>query len=159
MAENEQSTAPQGDAQRQRFKLQRIYVRDLSFESPNSPDIFQQQYGPNVDFNLNTKHRHIKESFYEVVLKLTAEAKHNGKTLFLVEVEQAGIFDIQGIEGQQLEQVLGSMCPGILFPYARETIDVMVTKGTFPPLMLDPVNFDAIYARSLQQRAAQPARQ
>ena len=155
MAENEQATTTQSEASQQRFKLQRIYVKDLSFEAPNSPEIFQQQYSPKVDFNLSTKHKFIKDSYYEVVLKLTAEAKHNDKTLFLAEVEQAGIFDIVGIEGNQLDQVLASMCPDILFPYARETMDSLVLRGTFPPLMLDPVNFDAIYTSSLQQKAVQ----
>ena len=155
MADNNQPAAVKSETPQQRVALQRIYVKDLSFEAPNSPEIFQQQYGPKVDFNLNTKHKFIKESYYEVVLKLTAEAKHVEKTLFLVEVEQAGIFDIHGLEGLQLEQVLASMCPSILFPYARETIDALVLKGSFPPLMLAPVNFDAIYAQSLQQKAAQ----
>jgi len=155
MAENDQATTAQSEAPLQRFTLQRIYIKDLSFEAPNSPDIFQQQYNPKIDFNLNCKNKFIKESFYEVVLRLTAEAKQDEKTLFLVEVDQAGIFNIHGFEGKQLEQVLASMCPSILFPYARETIDALVLKGTFPPLMLDPVNFDAIYVQSLQKKAAQ----
>lgn len=154
MAENDQTTA-QAETPLQRFALQRIYVKDLSFEAPNSPDIFQQQFNPKIDFNLSCKNKFIKESFYEVVLKLTAEAKQDDKTQFLVEVEQAGIFEIHGFQGNQLEQVLASMCPSILFPYARETIDALVLKGTFPPLMLGQVNFDAIYNQSLQQKAAQ----
>lgn len=154
MAENDQATTAQSETPLKRFALQRIFIKDLSFEAPNSPDIFQQQYNPKIDFNLNCKNKFIKESFYEVVLRLTAEAKQDEKTLFLVEVDQAGIFDIHGLEGKQLEQVLASMCPSILFPYARETIDTLVLKGTFPPLMLNPVNFDAIYAQSLQQTAA-----
>ena len=155
MAENNQATTAQPGTEEQRLSLKRIYVKDLSFEAPNSPDIFQQQRGPKVDFNLSTKHSHIKDSYYEVVLKLGADAKLEDKTLFIVEVEQAGIFDIFGIEGEQLDMILGSTCPSFLFPYARETLDGLVLKGTFPPLMLDAVNFDVIYAQTVKDRAAQ----
>ena len=155
MAENDQAAAVNPEASEQRFSLQRIYVKDLSFESPNSPDIFQQKYGQKADFKLNTRHKFIDSTFYEVVLKVSVEAKHEDNTLFLAEVEQAGIFDIHGIEGATLDHLLGSMCPSILFPYARETIDTLLLKGTFPPLMLDPVNFDAIYSQSIPQNTVQ----
>jgi len=154
MAENDQTTTAQTETPQKRFALKRIYIKDLSYEAPTSPDIFQQQYNPKIDFNLNCKNKLVTESFYEVVLRLTAEAKQDEKTLYLVEVDQAGIFDIYGIEGSQLDQVLATMCPSILYPYAREAVDSIILKGTFPPLMLDHVNFEAIYAKSLQQKAA-----
>ena len=155
MAENNQTTTAQAGTPEQRFAIQRIYVKDSSFEAPSSPEIFQQDYKPQIDFNLNCKNKFISESFYEVVLKLTAEAKQDDKTLYLAEVDQAGIFDIHGLPEESLEQALATLCPTILFPYAREAIDAMVLKGTFPPLMLEPVNFEAIYVQTLQQKAAQ----
>ena len=154
MAENNNIPVDQTGTTQQTVSVKRIYVTDVSFESPNSPDVFQQQSGPKVDFNLSTKSRVIKDSYYEVSLRLTAEAKFESKTLFLVEVVQAGIFEIKGISGEEMEHVLASMCPGILFPYARETIDSLVLKGTFPPLMLDPINFDAIFMQNRQDKNA-----
>ena len=159
MAENNQTTSAQAENAEQRFSIKRVYIKDMSFEAPASPDIFQQQYNPKIDFNLNCKNKFVKDSFYEVVLRLTAEAKQDEQTLFLAEVDQAGIFDIHGFEDKQLEQALATLCPTILFPYAREAIDAMILKGTFPPLMLDPVNFEAIYVHTLQQQAAQQQQQ
>jgi len=159
MAENNQATTDQAENADQRFSIKRVYIKDMSFEAPASPDIFQGQYNPKIDFNLNCKNKLVKDSFYEVVLKLTTEAKQDEKTLFLAEVDQAGIFDIHGFDARQLEQALATLCPTILFPYAREAIDTMILKGTFPPLMLDPVNFEAIYVQSLQQKAAQQQEQ
>lgn len=153
MAENEQKPEQAGTPE-QRFSIKRIFIKDMSYESPASPDIFQQQYNPNIDFNLNCRNKLISGTFYEVVLRLTAEAKQEEKTLFLAEVDQAGIFDIDGLDDRQLEQALATLCPAILFPYARESIDSIILKGTFPPLMLDPVNFEALYIQSMQQRAA-----
>ena len=155
MAENDQKTTTQEETPEQRFSIKRIYIKDMSYEAPASPEIFQQQYSPKIDFNLNCKNKLISETFYEVVLRLTAEAKQDNKTLFLAEVDQAGIFDIYGLEAQQVEQALATLCPTILFPYAREAIDSIILKGTFPPLMLEPVNFEALYVQSLQQKAAQ----
>ena len=156
MADN--ATA-QTETSQHRFSLKRVYIKDLSYEAPASPDIFQQQFNPNIDFNLKCKNKLITDSFYEVVLKLTVEAKQEEKTLYLVELDQAGIFDIYGIEGSQLDQVLATMCPSILYPYAREALDSMILKGTFPPLMLDHVNFDVLYTQTLQKKAAQQEQQ
>lgn len=159
MADNDQATTTQSELPQQTVSLKRIYVKDVSFEAPNGPELFQQKYNPKVDLKLNCKNKFIKETYYEVMLNITAEATQDEKTLFLVEVVQAGIFEIKGLEGEELEHILASMCPSILFPYARETIDTLVLKGTFPPLMLDAVNFDAIYAQSLQQNTAQQEQQ
>lgn len=146
---DEQQPANEGQPQ---FALQRIYTKDISFESPNAPQIFQQQWQPQVNLDLNTSNERLNDTQFEVVLSLTATAKVGDKTAFIVEVQQAGVFFISGFEGDQLGHMLGAYCPNILFPYAREVIDSMVNRGSFPALMLSPVNFDAIYAQALQRQ-------
>lgn len=135
------------------FGIQRVYLKDTSFESPNAPDIFRSQWKPQINLDLNTRSEKLADDLFEVVLTLTVTAKNDDKTAFLAEVHQAGIFKIEGIEGPALHQTLGAFCPNLLFPYAREAIDGLVTKGSFPALMLAPVNFDAIYAQGMQQQA------
>ncbi|SRR5690554_3218848 len=137
------------------FALQRIYLKDLSFESPNSPAIFQKEWKPQVNLDLNTRNQAISPTQHEVVLSLTVTAKLEDKVAFIVEVQQAGVFQIEGLEQQQLAQTLGAFCPNILFPYAREAIDAAVLKGSFPALMLAPINFDALYADALKRQAQQ----
>lgn len=137
------------------FALQRIYIKDLSFESPNSPAIFQKEWKPQVNLDLNTRNQAISATQHEVVLSLTVTAKLEDKVAFIVEVQQAGVFQIEGLEPQQLAQTLGAFCPNILFPYAREAIDAAVLKGSFPALMLAPINFDALYADALKRQAQQ----
>lgn len=162
MAENDNNQAPQAaatqdGAQEQRFSIQRIYVKDASFEAPDSPESFRRPYNPQINFNINSRTRRIEESFYDVVLRLTAEVKQDDKTIFLVEVSQAGVFDIAGIDGEALEQVLSITCPNILFPYGREVVDSLVTKGGFPSLMLAPINFEAVYLQAKRNQAEQAA--
>lgn len=171
MAENQddqnktnEPTAPAGAANGQdaqakgpAFALQRIYVKDSSFESPRSPAIFQGQWAPKISFNLGSKSARVSEDVYEVVLTITVEAKVEDNAAFLAEVHQAGIFTCAGLGNADLEQVLSAVCPNILFPYAREAIDSLVIKGSFPPVNLSPVNFDALYAQSKQQQAAEAA--
>ena len=138
------------------FALQRIYVKDVSFESPKSPDAFVNQWKPQINLELNTSNRILKDDNYEVVLSLTVTAKNEGdEVVYLIEVQQAGVFLVKGLPQDVLAQTLGSMCPNVLFPYARELIDSIVTRGSFPPLMLAPVNFDAIYAQAHAQAQAQ----
>lgn len=140
----------------QQFAMQRIYTKDVSFESPATPDIFKKQWQPAINVDLNTKSDKIDDSGnFEVVLSVTITAKVDDETAFLVEVQQGGIFLISGIEGDDLRRVLGTAAPNILFPYARETIDNLCVKGGFPPIMLAPVNFDALYQQALAQSAAQ----
>lgn len=134
------------------FAIQRIFTKDISFESPNAPEVFRGQWKPQVNMDLNTRSNKLDESIYEVVLTITVTAKNEDKTAFLVEVQQGGIFNIEGLEGPQLHQTLGAFCPSLLFPYAREAVDSLVTKGSFPALMLAPVNFEAIYAQSMQKK-------
>ncbi len=140
----------------QQFAMQRIYSKDLSFESPGTPGVFKKQWQPKVNVDLNTKSDKIDEAGnFEVVLTITLTAKVDDDTAFLVEVQQAGIFLIQGFEGEDLRRILGTAAPNILFPYARETIDSLCVKGGFPPVMLAPVNFDALYQQALAQAQSQ----
>ena len=153
---DEQQAAAQDQQPQQQFSLQRIYTKDLSFESPTSPAVFRQQWQPKVGVDMNTKSDKVDdEGNYEVVLTITVTAKVEEETAFLVEVQQAGIFLITGIEGEDLRRVLGTAAPNILFPYARESIDNLCVKGGFPPVMLAPVNFDALYQQALAQAQAQ----
>ncbi|MGY4877600.1 protein-export chaperone SecB [Vreelandella aquamarina] len=153
-----QAAGAQADGKPQlQFSLQRIYVKDISFEAPNSPEVFKQPFKPKVNLDLNTTSNKVSDDQYEVVVKVTAQVNDNesGTTSFLVEVEQAGLFRIAGIEGAQLDQTLGAFCPNLLFPYARECVDSLVNRGGFPPLMLAPVNFEAMYAQRKQREAQQ----
>ncbi|MCK2148727.1 MULTISPECIES: protein-export chaperone SecB [Marinobacter] len=157
MAENEQAAAGSENQNQPQFALQRIYVKDLSFESPNSPLVFQEQWKPEVNLDLNTSHSKVSDNQYEVVLSMTVTSKVGEKVAYIVEIQQAGVFMVQGIDGAQLGQMLGAYCPTILFPYAREAIDGVVNKGSFPALMLAPVNFDAIYAQALKRKQEEGA--
>lgn len=144
---------PQGP----QFALQRIYLKDSSFESPRSPAVFQGQWTPKINFDIKTRSNKVQDDLYEVVLVLTAEALLEEQAAFLVEVHQAGVFACNGFEDEQLEQLLATVCPNILFPYAREVIDSLVVKGSFPALMLSPINFDALYQQQKQANAQQAA--
>ena len=135
----------------QQFALQRIYIKDVSFETPQGHEVFRQTWKPRVNLELNTRHTRIDDQNFEVVLTLSVTAALEEKTAFLAEVQQAGIFFMTGIPEAQQRQVLGTVCPNVLFPYAREAIDNLVVRGSFPALMLAPVNFDALYAQALQQ--------
>ncbi|SDL55123.1 protein translocase subunit secB [Modicisalibacter muralis] len=155
MAEDNNQAAQGQDQKQLQFSLQRIYVKDISFESPNAPAVFQQPFKPKVSLDLNSTSEQVGEDLYEVVVKVTAQVAHaeSGTTSFLVEVEQGGLFRIAGLQGDQLDHTLGAFCPNVLFPYARECIDNLVNRGSFPPLMLAPVNFEAMYAQKKQRQA------
>jgi preprotein translocase subunit SecB len=149
---NEQATTEQqAEAQ---FMVQRIYVKDLSFETKNTPAIFQQRWEPELSLDLNANHTLLEENVYEVVLSVTATVKNQNEIAFLVEVQQAGIFTIQGAPKAQLDHLLGSFCPNILFPYAREAITTEVIRGSFPQLVLAPINFDALYMQQMEKQNA-----
>jgi preprotein translocase subunit SecB len=141
--------------QQPQFGIQRIYIKDLSFESPNTPAIFRKEWKPKIKLDLNTKATPLDKDVYEVVLTLTVSAKLEEETAFLCEIQQAGIFSISGFPEETRGQMLGAYCPNILFPYAREAIDTAVVKGSFPALMLAPVNFEALYAQN--KKAAENA--
>ena len=157
---DEQQAAAQDQQPQQQFSLQRIYTKDLSFESPTSPAVFRQQWQPKVSVDMNTKSDKVdEEGKYEVGRTITVTAKLEEETAFLVEVQQAGIFFVQGIEGENLRAVLSTAAPNILFPYLRESIDNIVVKGGFPPVQLAPVNFDALYQQALAQAQQQGQQQ
>ncbi|MGL4859252.1 MAG: protein-export chaperone SecB [Enterobacteriaceae bacterium] len=134
------------------FQIQRIYTKDVSFEAPKAPQIFQQEWQPEVKLDMDTSSNSLAEDVYEVVLRLTVTASLGEETAFLCEVQQSGIFTVGGMESNQLAHCLGAYCPNILFPYARECITSLVTRGTFPQLNLAPVNFDALFMNYLQQQ-------
>ena len=145
-------------AAEKRLSIGKIYLKDFSFESPQTPDIFRQaDWKPQTDLNLRSSHTAVSEEHHEIVLTVTVEAKAEDKTLFLVELQQAGLFEITGYEGEELGAIIGSFCPNILFPYARETIASLIQKGGFPEFVLQPINFDALYLQSKQQQAAAQA--
>ncbi|NNE37808.1 MAG: protein-export chaperone SecB [Gammaproteobacteria bacterium] len=132
------------DSQAQ-FSIEKIYVKDLSFETPNSPQIFQKKWEPVVNLDLANSASSLSDDFYEVVLSITVTVSFEKETVYLVEVQQGGIFNILNVPKDILNRMLNTVCPNILFPFAREVISDLVTKGGFPQLILAPVNFDAIY--------------
>lgn len=151
----EENSNPEAAGQNQgaapQFSVQKIYLKDLSFESPMGVEAFKQTWQPKINQDINTSVNKISDDTYEVILKLTINVTIESKTVFLVEVQQAGIFGIKGIEGPNLAQVLNTACPGILFPYVREVIDSCAVKGGFPAVALPPVNFDALFMRAMQE--------
>lgn len=149
----DEATTASTETQQPQFSIQRIYVKDISFETPQGAAAFQKQWKPKVSQDLNTKSKKISDDLYEVVLRVTITMADEDSTLYLIEVEQAGLFTIKGFADQQLPQVINATCPSILFPYLRDTIDNIVTKGSFPALMLPPINFDALFANAVQQAA------
>jgi len=148
MADTQKTTEEQSNAPH--FSIEKIYLKDVSFESPSAPAVFTDEWSPEINMDLNSQGQTIDENVYEVELSLTVTAKNKDKTAFLVEIKQCGIFSIANMDEENLNGMLGSFCPNILFPYAREAISSLVTKGGFPQLLLAPVNFDAIYAQHIQ---------
>jgi len=145
-------------AQPQQFTIQRVYIKDLSFEAPSTPAVFRKQWQPKLNVDLNTKSNAIDaDGNYEVVLTLTITAKLDEETAFLIELQQAGIFFVRGFDSDDLRRILGTAAPNVLFPYAREAIDSICVRGAFPPIVLAPVNFDAVYQQALLQAQAQAA--
>ena len=137
----------------QNFMIQKIFVSDMSWESPHTPDMFKSEWKPEANVELNTNSEALSdEGIYLVNLIVTVTVKNAAKTAFLVEVKQSGIFTLQGMSAEQLGHVLGAYCPTVLFPYAREMISSLVSKGGFPELALAPVNFDALYFQTQQEK-------
>jgi preprotein translocase subunit SecB len=139
-------------SQQSQFIIHKIFTKDLSFESPNSPDAFAQEWNPDANVDLNMNHHRIDDNNYEVELILTVNAQNQSTNAFLIEITQSGVFTIPNVEGEQLDHMLKSFCPTILFPYARETINSLIIKGGFPQLNISPVNFDAIYMQQKEQQ-------
>lgn len=153
----DQPAQPAQTSNTKQLLLQKIYVKDLSFESPKVPAAFNSNASPQTQLNMRSSAREVAPNAQEITLTLTVEAKDNDATLFLVEVAQAGVFTIQGYTDQERAMLIGSYCPSTLYPYAREAISDVVVKGGFPQLLLQPINFDALYAQALQQRGGQNA--
>lgn len=146
----------QAAADGKRISISKIYLKDFSLESPRAPEVFQNsEWKPQTNLNLRSQHNQVDGDLHEVVLTLTVEAKEDDKTLFLIEVSQAGLFEIGGYSGEEFSAIIGSFCPNILFPYAREALASSVQKAGFPEFVLQPINFDALYMQSLQQAQAQ----
>ena len=156
MAEQQGKAEPQGE--QVEFNIQRVYVKDISFECPTSPTIFKKEWAPAVSMDIDTKSHKLEENVFEVVLTLTTTAKVGEDVAFLCEVQQAGIFSVGNLEGEQMAHCLNAFCPNILFPYARETVSSLVTRGTFPQLNLAPVNFDALFQQAVLRKQAEEAK-
>lgn len=140
-------------AEQRQFAIQRIYTKDLSFESPNSPQVFMGEWKPEVNVNLQTEVTQLGGDSVEVVLTVSVEARHGDKTAFLAEVQQAGIFLAKGFSDEEMGPLLGIGAPNALFPYAREVVSDLVTRGSFPQFTLQPVNFEVMYAQQMASQA------
>ena len=138
------------------FSIEKIYVKDLSLEVPNAPQVFLQADQPQVEVQLGQAAQQVQEGIFEVALKVTVSAKAGDKTMFLVEAEQAAIFQIRNVPEAEMGPVLGIVCPNIIFPYARETISDLINRSGFPPVLLAPINFEVLYQQQLAQAQVQP---
>ncbi|MFK7795153.1 MAG: protein-export chaperone SecB [Gammaproteobacteria bacterium] len=135
----------------QKFEIQKIFLKDASFESPNSPDIFREKWQPKTDIHLTAQNAKLTDELYEVTLNVEVTSTQNEKTAFMVELKQSGVFRIKDFPEDQRNHLLGSYCPHTLFPFAREVVADLIGKGGFPPLLLSPVNFDALYSQQLEK--------
>lgn len=143
----------------QKFEIQKIYVKDVSFETPNSPKIFTEKWNPKTDVHIQTENTKLDEDTFDICITVTVTATQEKTTAFLVEVKQAGIFHVQNFPDNHVGQLLGSYCPNILFPFAREVVAELVSKGGFPQLLLNPVNFEALYQQhqtALKEQKSNP---
>jgi len=137
------------------FTVEKVYVKDVSFEAPGAPQVFNEAGQPQLQMNLNQRVQRLNETAFEVVLGVTLTCTISEKTAYLAEVQQAGVFGLVGFDDQTLDAMLGTHCPNVLYPYARQTISDLISAGGFPPFLLQPINFDALYADGLRQRTQQ----
>jgi preprotein translocase subunit SecB len=137
------------------FTVEKLYIKDVSFEAPGTPQVFNEQGQPQLQMNLNQRVQRLSDEAFEVVLGVTLTCTIGDKTAYLAEVQQAGVFGLSGFDELTLEVMLGTHCPNALYPYARQTVSDLITAGGFPPFLLQPINFEALYAESVRQRAAQ----
>ncbi|UWX03971.1 protein-export chaperone SecB [Pseudoxanthomonas sp. NC8] len=149
------AAAAQPEATGPAFSVEKIYVKDVSFEAPGAPAIFSEPGQPDLQLNLNQRVQRLNEALFEVVLTVTLTCKIGEKTAYVAEVEQAGVFGLIGLPPQGVDVLLGTQCPNILFPYVRQTISDLIQAGGFPPFLLQPINFDALFAETLRQRQKQ----
>ena len=152
------ATPPQGPEQQASFQIEKIYVKDVSLEIPNAPQIFTEQVQPQLQVQIATEISNFAEALYEVTVSATVTAKAGERTVFLAEAVQAGIFSLRNVPAQELDPLLGIGCPTIVFPYLRETISDLVVRGGFPPVLLSPVSFEALYMQRLQQQQGEGPR-
>jgi len=153
----EENAAASTEEQQARFVIQKIYTKDISLETPNSPEIFREEWKPELDLQLGNDYNRIDDDNHEIILTVTVTATVGGKVAFLAEVKQAGVFSLTGYSDQEMGPLVGSYCPNTLFPFAREVISDIVLKGGFPQLVLAPVNFDAVYMNQMEQAKQQAA--
>ncbi len=151
------NNAAQEQSQQPGFSIEKIYVKDASLEIPHAPNIFTDRNQPQVGIELGNYAQQIEENIFEVAIKVTVTSKIADKTVYLVEVTQAGIFQISGVPEENLELIVGITCPNILFPYARESVSDLVVRAGFQPVLLNPINFEALFAQQKQQQAEQTA--
>ena len=156
--ENQQPAAT-GSNQRGQFEIQKIYVKNVSLETPNSPQVFREQWRPSVHMDIANSADDLGENLYEVTLSVTATVSHEDKTIYLAEVQQAGIFLMADFPRELIGRMVATVCPNILFPYAREMVSDLVVRAGFPQLLLAPVNFDALYLQHQQKQAAEKEKQ
>lgn len=151
-------TAPVDANPGPQFSVEKIYVKDVSFEAPRTPQVFNEQTQPQLQMNLNQRVQRLGDNAFEVVLGITLTCTvAEDKPIYVVEVQQAGVFGLSGFDEQTLDAMLGTHCPNVLYPYARQTIGDLIQAGGFPPFLLQPINFEALYAEGLRQRAAKQA--
>ncbi len=136
------------------FSIEKVYVKDASLELPNAPQIFTEREQPQISVELGNTGHLVEEGIFEVALKVTVTSKIEDKTAFLVEVTQAGIFSIRNVPEENMEMIIGITCPNILFPYAREAVSDLVVRAGFPSVLLNPVNFEALFAQQKEQEAS-----
>jgi preprotein translocase subunit SecB len=146
-----------GDAAQGQFGVQKIYMKDMSFETPRSPQVFQEEWSPAVNMDVSNSASALTDKLFEVVLSVTITVKSGDQPVYLAEVQQAGIFHIEGFPRDAVNRILATLCPNILFPFAREVVADLVMRGGFPQLLLAPMNFEALYTQHLKQEAAKAA--
>ena len=137
------------------FTVEKIYVKDVSFEAPGAPQVFNETGQPELQMNLNQKVQRLSDNAFEVLLGVTLTCNVGGKTAYLAEVQQAGVFTLAGFEDAGIDAMLGTQCPNLLYPYAAANVSQLIQNGGFPPFFMQPINFDALYAEGLRQRAQQ----
>jgi len=148
-AKQDTQTPPQID-----FLIQKIFISDASFETPSAPEVFKTEWKPDINVELDSGYKKLKDDQHVIDLTVTVTAKNQNKIAFVAEVKQSGIFTIKGADKAQLDHIIGAYCPDTLFPYARESISGMMSRGGFPPVTLNPINFDAVYAQKVEAEAA-----
>ncbi len=153
MAKEDNNVAAEEQAPAAGFSIEKIYVKDASLEIPNAPQIFTDRSQPQVGIELSNSAQQLEANVFEVAIKVTVTSKIEDKTVFLVEATQAGIFQIRGVPEENLEMIVGITCPNILFPYARETVSDLVVRAGFQPVLLNPINFEALFAQQKHQQA------